>query len=101
MQNVIVDSQGSDDNNDDPEKNYCTPGISEAVKDEEVLNMFVQSNFGDDNMESISRLHNSVLSFHHQTKTKQKQSKLQTFCYKFLRMNIDVIFGFMYFIRVV
>ncbi|KAL3287946.1 hypothetical protein HHI36_002402 [Cryptolaemus montrouzieri] len=63
LQNVIVYSQDSDDNDvdDDPEENCPTPSLSEALKAAEVLNLFAHSNFDDDTMKSImSRLHNAV-----------------------------------------
>ncbi|KAL3287105.1 hypothetical protein HHI36_001586, partial [Cryptolaemus montrouzieri] len=52
LQNVIVNSHDSDDNDvdDGPEGNCPTPSVSEALKAAEVLNLFVHSNFDDDTM---------------------------------------------------
>ncbi|KAL3265925.1 hypothetical protein HHI36_010114, partial [Cryptolaemus montrouzieri] len=66
LQNVIVNSQGSDDNvvNDDPEEICPTPSVSEALKAAAVLNLFVHSNFVIDTMRSVMyRLHNAVRTY--------------------------------------
>lgn len=84
-QNVIVNSQDSDDNNDDGQEENCTTlSVSEALKAAEVLNVFVYSNFEDDTMKSImSRLHNAVCTSYYRNKN-QKQSKFTDFLYKML-----------------
>ncbi|XP_060810034.1 tigger transposable element-derived protein 4-like [Amyelois transitella] len=81
VQNIIVNSQDSDDNNDvdGQEQNCTTPSVSEALKAAEVLTLFVHSNFEDDNMKSImSQLHNAVRTSYYKNK-KQKQSKITDF----------------------
>lgn len=80
LQNVIVNSQDSDDNNDDGlEENCTTPSVYEALKAAEVLNVFVHTNFEDDTMKSImSRLHNAVRTSYYRNKN-QKQSKITDF----------------------
>ncbi|KAL3279755.1 hypothetical protein HHI36_017263 [Cryptolaemus montrouzieri] len=75
LQNVIVNSQDSDDNDvdDGPEENCPAPSVSEALKAAEVLNLFVHSNFDDDTMKSIlSRLPNVVRTSYYRNKN-QKQ----------------------------
>ncbi|KAL4719041.1 hypothetical protein ACJJTC_004990 [Scirpophaga incertulas] len=54
LQSVIHNGQDSDDNDDDGlEENCTTPTLSEALKAAEVLNVFVHSNFEDDNMKKM------------------------------------------------
>ncbi|KAL3273740.1 hypothetical protein HHI36_015168 [Cryptolaemus montrouzieri] len=75
LQNVIVNSEDSDDNDvdDGPEENCPTPSVSEALKATEVLNLFVHSNFDDDTIKSImSRLPNAVRTSNYRNKN-QKQ----------------------------
>ncbi|KAL3268196.1 hypothetical protein HHI36_007321 [Cryptolaemus montrouzieri] len=75
LQNVIVNSQDSDDNDvdDGTEENCPTPSVSEALKAAEVLTLFVHSNFDDETMKSIkSRLHDAVRTSYYRNKN-QKQ----------------------------
>ncbi|KAL3269930.1 hypothetical protein HHI36_008987 [Cryptolaemus montrouzieri] len=75
LQNVIVNSQDSDNNDVDdvPEENCPTPTVSEVLKAAEVLNLFVHSNFDYDNMKSImSRLHNAVRTSYYRNKNKKQ-----------------------------
>ncbi|KAL3279774.1 hypothetical protein HHI36_017282 [Cryptolaemus montrouzieri] len=57
LQNVIVNSQDSDDNDvdDGPEEICPSPSVSEALKAAEVLNLFVHSNFDDDTMKKTEK----------------------------------------------
>lgn len=46
VQNIIVNSHESDDNNEnDLEENCTIPSVSEAIKAAEVLNVFVHTKF--------------------------------------------------------
>ncbi|KAL3274051.1 hypothetical protein HHI36_015470 [Cryptolaemus montrouzieri] len=54
LQNVIINSQDSDDYVDDGRDENCPiPSVSEALKAAEVSNLCVHSNFDDDTMKSI------------------------------------------------
>lgn len=81
VQNVIVNSQDSDDDNDESEEIWSAPSVSEALQAAETLNVFVHCNFDDDTMKSImSRLHNAVRYFYYSTKScNQKQTKITHF----------------------
>ncbi|KAJ8728909.1 hypothetical protein PYW07_006605 [Mythimna separata] len=80
LQSVIHNGQDSDDNDDDGlEENCTTPTLSEALKAAEVLNVFVHSNFEDDNMKKMmSCLHNRIRTSYYRNKS-QKQSKITDF----------------------
>lgn len=80
VQNIIVNSHDSDDNNEDDLEENCTiPSVSEAIKAAEVLNVFVHSNFEDDTIKShMSRLYNAVRTSYYTNKTR-KQTKITDF----------------------
>lgn len=80
LENIIANNEDSEDNDDDEvEEISTTPSVSAALKAAEVLNVFVHSNFSDDDMKSImSRLHNAIRTSYFHNKC-EKQSKITDF----------------------